>query len=152
MIPILHPWSVNTNSYLHVTYRVEANASIRSAVVVRKKWLLSNNTSGFSIKSLCTAVYCTNARNFLSVNEKGSFDSLCLHLLHIIFYIIHYRRILLYKADSSMLLIQTRGRKLKVSQAATIMLIRLILLCLLSPWYTVWSCLCLGAQHHVRLS
>ena len=62
-----------------------------------------------------------------SVNEKGSFDSLWLHQFHTTFYIIeqfHYQRFFSIKeADSSMLMIQTRGRKVKVSQAAIIMLI-----------------------------
>ena len=62
-----------------------------------------------------------------SVNEKGSFDSSWLHQFHTTFYIIeqfHYQRFFSIKqADSSMLMIQTRCRKVKVSQAAIIMLI-----------------------------
>ena len=63
-----------------------------------------------------------------SVNEKGSFDSLYSYISFIPLSTSLNNFIIrgffsIKQADSSMLMIQTRGRKVKVSQAAIIMLI-----------------------------
>ena len=149
MIPILHSWSVNTNSYLHVTYQLSRSECIiskcSSGKTEKQMIVIKQHKCMVTVSKVYLLQYTAQMLIIFSVNEKGSFDSLWLHQFHTTFYIIeqfHYQRFFSIKeADSSMLMIQTRGRKVKVSQAAIIMLI--IFYCTYCHHGSVWSCSCL---------
>ena len=71
---ILHFWSVNTNSYLHVTYQLSRSKCIISKcssgktekqviVIKQHKWLQYQKF--IKLLQYTAPVYCTNAHNFL---------------------------------------------------------------------------------------